>query len=336
MLSLIMWLNFLLFSRFWTKSSFLPSCHFLSNLIGMCKCTVINFEEKFFLTTFHEKNLFSGKLSDSCISNYIAKSLNCDCCAGWEWPAPGESLQLSRRLQHHLQRERLIPGLHQGGRTGHQGQSCRPGHSGEALSPPSYIAPSLPPILPPSLLSPAYIGCLYAVPKLFFSYPLYLLYQIYFAFCLRFLFFGNLVSVLSVKLRMISFVLWLQVSFISVYLPQEVKAAEDLKLTVTRSSSKKMASKVRLSSIQCCGSGSGIRIRIIFPFFWVKILKFFHSDPGSGINILDPQHCLSLPLPVTSALPVLFFKASLFIISTVSGVLFDIKEPLNPFIVKIH
>jgi hypothetical protein len=49
----------------------------------------------------------------------------------------------------------------------------------------------------------------------------------------------------------------LQVSFISVYLPQEVKAAEDLKLTVTRSSSKKMASKVRLSKIQCCGSGSG-------------------------------------------------------------------------------
>jgi hypothetical protein len=71
----------------------------------------------------------------------------------------------------------------------------------------------------------------------------------------------------------------LQVSFISVYLPQEVKAAEDLKLTVTRSSSKKMASKVRLSSIQCCGSGSGIRIRIIFPSAWKQVLglKYLYS-----------------------------------------------------------
>jgi hypothetical protein len=25
--------------------------------------------------------------------------------------------------------------------------------------------------------------------------------------------------------------------------------------------------------------------------FWVKILKFFDADPGSGINIPDPQHC---------------------------------------------
>ncbi len=42
------------------------------------------------------------------------------------------------------------------------------------------------------------------------------------------------------------------------------------------------------------GSGSGIRIRddttrIIFPraqkpFFWVKILKFFDADPGSGME----------------------------------------------------
>jgi hypothetical protein len=80
------------------------------------------------------------------------------------------------------------------------------------------------------------------------------------------------------------------------------------------------------------GSGSGS----YFHFFGVKILKFFHSDPGSGINIPDPQHCLSLPLPVTSALPVLFFKASLFIISTVLGAPFAIQEPLFPFIVKVH
>jgi hypothetical protein len=26
-------------------------------------------------------------------------------------------------------------------------------------------------------------------------------------------------------------------------------------------------------------------------FFWVKMLKFFDADPGSGINIPDPQHC---------------------------------------------
>jgi hypothetical protein len=45
---------------------------------------------------------------------------------------------------------------------------------------------------------------------------------------------------------------------------------------------------------------------MIFPIFWVKILKFFDADPGSwdlfdpgsgmekfgsGINIPDPQHC---------------------------------------------
>jgi hypothetical protein len=60
-------------------------------------------------------------------------------------------------------------------------------------------------------------------------------------------------------------------------------------------------------------SGSGMNNPIIFPSlksnFWVKILKFFDvdpgsgmekigirdkkkSDPGSGINIPDPQHCL--------------------------------------------
>jgi hypothetical protein len=60
------------------------------------------------------------------------------------------------------------------------------------------------------------------------------------------------------------------------------------------------------------GSGSGITTRIIFPraqkpIFWVKILKLFNADPGSGmektrirdpgwkkfgsgINIPDPQH----------------------------------------------
>jgi hypothetical protein len=27
-----------------------------------------------------------------------------------------------------------------------------------------------------------------------------------------------------------------------------------------------------------------------FGFFGVKILKFFDEDPGSGINIPDPQH----------------------------------------------
>jgi hypothetical protein len=25
--------------------------------------------------------------------------------------------------------------------------------------------------------------------------------------------------------------------------------------------------------------------------FWFKILKFFDVDPGSGINVPDPQHC---------------------------------------------
>jgi hypothetical protein len=56
------------------------------------------------------------------------------------------------------------------------------------------------------------------------------------------------------------------------------------------------------------GSGSGMNnpdhISEGFEtIFWVKILKFFdtdvgsgfregkNSDPGSGINILDPQHC---------------------------------------------
>jgi hypothetical protein len=29
-----------------------------------------------------------------------------------------------------------------------------------------------------------------------------------------------------------------------------------------------------------------------FAFFGVKILKFFDEDPGSGINIPDPPHCL--------------------------------------------
>jgi hypothetical protein len=58
----------------------------------------------------------------------------------------------------------------------------------------------------------------------------------------------------------------------------------------------------------------GLTTRIIFPraqepFFWVKILKLFDADPGSGrekirirdgknsdpgseMNIPDPQHCL--------------------------------------------
>jgi hypothetical protein len=57
------------------------------------------------------------------------------------------------------------------------------------------------------------------------------------------------------------------------------------------------------------GSGSGIRDEQpgSYSYFWVKILKFFYaylgsgmekirdgkkSDPGSGINIPDPQHCL--------------------------------------------
>jgi hypothetical protein len=71
---------------------------------------------------------------------------------------------------------------------------------------------------------------------------------------------------------------------------------------------------------QCCGSGSGIRDEQpgsyflelrnhFFGFFGVKIRNFFDedpgtemetvrirdgkkSDPGSGINIPDPQHCI--------------------------------------------
>jgi hypothetical protein len=46
--------------------------------------------------------------------------------------------------------------------------------------------------------------------------------------------------------------------------------------------------------------GKKIRIRIrdeqpgsyfreLETFFWVKILKFFDADAGSGINILDPN-----------------------------------------------
>ncbi len=51
-------------------------------------------------------------------------------------------------------------------------------------------------------------------------------------------------------------------------------------------------------------SGSGIRSRDEQPgsyfqelrnkFFGVKILKFFDADPGSGINIPDPQHRLNV------------------------------------------
>jgi hypothetical protein len=43
-------------------------------------------------------------------------------------------------------------------------------------------------------------------------------------------------------------------------------------------------------------SGSGIRDEqpgsyfLELKFFGVKILKFFDTDPGSGINIPDPQH----------------------------------------------
>jgi hypothetical protein len=29
--------------------------------------------------------------------------------------------------------------------------------------------------------------------------------------------------------------------------------------------------------------------------FWVKIFKFLDADPGFGINIPDPQHCVGLP-----------------------------------------
>jgi hypothetical protein len=51
------------------------------------------------------------------------------------------------------------------------------------------------------------------------------------------------------------------------------------------------------------GSGSGMNnpdhiSESLETVFWVKILKFFDADPGSGleifgsgINILDPQHC---------------------------------------------
>ncbi len=60
---------------------------------------------------------------------------------------------------------------------------------------------------------------------------------------------------------------------------------------------------------QCCGSGSGMNnpdhiSETLETIFWVKILKFFDADPGwkkfgsgirdrknpgSGINISDPQ-----------------------------------------------
>ncbi len=54
-------------------------------------------------------------------------------------------------------------------------------------------------------------------------------------------------------------------------------------------------------SDQCCGSGSGIRDRVPFrPLdqgwrqFGSGIRDGKKSDPGSGINIPDPQHCFKI------------------------------------------